>query len=385
MDIQTKLPKGFAACAKNLGIKDGTLDFTVIYSEAKASAAAMFTKNQFCGAPVTVGKKHISDGFLQAFVINSKNANVATGQKGIEDVHTIVNAVADELGIQAGDILPSSTGIIGVPLPIEKFTEGIPGFKDALHTEALKETAEAIMTTDTYPKYRSKSFGGITLCAVAKGSGMIEPNMATMLSYIMTDADIPSAALNKMLKEAVNVSYNMVSVDGDTSTSDTVAIMANGLAGKVDEELFQKELTDMLISLAKDLARDGEGATKLVEVQVTGAASDAEAKVMMKSIINSPLVKTAIFGSDPNWGRIISTVGNAEFSVAPDNVTIAFGEITVFAAGEPATSPQAELKAYLENNEITIRVSLGDGPGQATGWGCDLSYDYVRINGEYTT
>lgn len=385
MDQQTLLPKGFLSCAKNLGIKDDSLDFTVIFSKTRAAAAAMFTKNQFCGAPVTVGKEHIKDGFLQAFVVNSKNANVATGKQGIENVHAIIEAVAAELSISAEDILPSSTGVIGVPMPVQKIVDGIPGLKSELKKDSLKDSAEAIMTTDTFPKFRSEKIDGITLCAMAKGSGMIEPNMATMLSYIMTDAEIEPETLKSILKRAVDVSFNMVSVDGDTSTSDTVAAMANGLAGPVDLEKFEQSLTNMLISLAKDLARDGEGATKLVEVQVNGAKDNGEATVMMKSIINSPLVKTAIFGADPNWGRIISTIGNADYPIDTAKVSVAFGDLTVFREGEPADSNMEELKKYLEGNEIAVSISLGNGPGKATGWGCDLSYDYVRINGEYTT
>lgn len=385
MDHPFTFPKGFLSCAKNVGIKDETLDFTVIYSEVRAAAAALFTQNQFCGAPVVVGKEHIKDGFLQAFVINSKNANVATGQQGIDAVHQVIGAAAAELSVNPEDILPSSTGVIGVPLPVEKILTGIPGLKNELKEDGLKESAEAIMTTDTFPKFRKAKAGNATVCAIAKGSGMIEPNMATMLSYIVTDAEIAPENLQQMLKRAVDISFNMVSVDGDTSTSDTVAIMANGLAGPVDLEEFEQVLTGMLISLAKDLARDGEGATKLVEVNVSGANGEAEAKKMVKAIINSPLVKTAIFGAEPNWGRIISTVGNADFAIDPSKVSIAFGELIVFKDGEPALPNQDELANYLQGNEITISIVLGTGPGSATGWGCDLSYEYVRINGEYTT
>lgn len=385
MEPQTFLPKGFWSCAKNVGIKDDTLDFTVIYSETRAAAAALFTQNQFCGAPITVGKENIKDGKLQAFVINSKNANVATGKQGIRDVYTITEAAATELHIDSKDILPSSTGVIGVPLPVQKILEGIPGIKKELKQDGLKESAEAIMTTDTFPKFRSRKIGDVTLCAIAKGSGMIEPNMATMLSYIMTDAEIAPQTLQSILQRAVDVSFNMVSVDGDTSTSDTVAAMANGLAGPVDLHEFERELTGMLISLARDLAKDGEGATKLVEVQVSGAQNNDQAKTMMKSIINSPLVKTAIFGEDPNWGRIISTIGNAKFPVDPEKISFSFGGLYVFREGEPAQTDREALANYLKGDEIVITISLGDGPGAATGWGCDLSYDYVKINGEYTT
>ncbi|WP_339164493.1 bifunctional glutamate N-acetyltransferase/amino-acid acetyltransferase ArgJ [Siminovitchia sp. FSL W7-1587] len=385
MENPLTFPKGFLSCAKNVGIKDETLDFTVIYSEVRAAAAAMFTQNQFCGAPVVVGKEHIKNGYLQAFVINSKNANVATGEQGIEDVHHIIDTLAEELAVNPEDILPSSTGVIGVPLPVKNILAGIPGLKKELTKEALQKSAEAIMTTDTFPKYRKEQVGNATVCAIAKGSGMIEPNMATMLSYIVTDAEIAPEHLQKILKRAVNVSFNMVSIDGDTSTSDTVAIMANGLAGPVDLDEFERVLTAMLISLAKDLARDGEGATKLVEVSVSGANSEPEAKRMVKAIINSPLVKTAIFGADPNWGRIISTIGNADFTIDPAKVSVSFGDLIVFKEGEPTAPNQEELAKYLKGNNIGIFVSLGQGPGNATGWGCDLSYDYVRINGEYTT
>lgn len=378
-------PKGFMSSSINVGIKDKTLDFTVIYSEVRAAAAAMFTQNQFCGAPVTVGKKQIQDGYLQAFVINSKNANVATGLAGLNDVATLMKAVANEFDMSEKDILPSSTGVIGERLPIDKIVASIPGLKKQLTADGLKKSAEAIMTTDTYPKYRSEKIGDVTLCAIAKGSGMIEPNMATMLSYIMTDAQIAPEDLQAILNRAVQVSYNMVSVDGDTSTSDTVGIMANGLAGPVDLDQFEQALTNMLISLAKEIARDGEGATKLIEVSVSGANNEEEAKKLVKSIINSPLVKTAIFGEDPNWGRIISTIGNADYPIDPEVVSISFGDLVVFNEGEPTEGNKHELKDYLQNDEIVISVSLGNGPGRATGWGCDLSYDYVRINGEYTT
>ncbi|OXS77994.1 bifunctional ornithine acetyltransferase/N-acetylglutamate synthase [Domibacillus enclensis] len=381
----TQFPKGFMSCSVNAGIKDDTLDFTIIFSETRASAAAMFTKNQFCGAPIVVGKDHVKDGYLQAIAVNSKNANVATGEQGLKDAQTMTEAVAAELGISASDVLPSSTGVIGVPLPVEKITAAVPGLKAQLSSHGLEQSAKAIMTTDTYPKFRSRKIGDVTISAMAKGSGMIEPNMATMLSYILTDAAIEPADLQNMLKKAVDVSFNSVSVDGDTSTSDTVAILANGLAGQVDLNEFEAVLTDLCIELAKEIARDGEGATKLVEVQVSGAANDAAAKKIGKSIINSPLVKTAIFGEDPNWGRIMSTIGNAEDAVDTSAVSVSFADVYVFKNGAPTEDKRAELEEYLKTNEVLIKISLGHGTGQATVWGCDLSYDYVKINGEYTT
>ncbi|WP_046176039.1 bifunctional glutamate N-acetyltransferase/amino-acid acetyltransferase ArgJ [Domibacillus indicus] len=381
----TYFPKGFTSCSINAGIKDDTLDFTIIYSDVRASAAAMFTKNQFCGAPIVIGKKHAADGYLQAVAVNSKNANVATGDKGLEDARTMTEAVAAELGIDAADVLPSSTGVIGVPLPIEKIVSAVPGLKARLRADGLEQSAKAIMTTDTYPKFRTRKLGNATVAAMAKGSGMIEPNMATMLSYILTDAKIEPADLQEMLKRAVDVSFNSVSVDGDTSTSDTVAILANGLAGEVDLDEFQLVLTDLCIELAKEIARDGEGATKLVEVRVSGAETDKIAKKIGKSIINSPLVKTAIFGEDPNWGRIMSTIGNSEDPVDTSAVSVSFADVHVFKDGMPAEDKRAELEDYLKTDEVLINISLGHGEGSATVWGCDLSYDYVKINGEYTT
>lgn len=378
-------PKGFKSCSINAGIKDDTLDFTILFSDVRASAAAMFTKNQFCGAPIVIGKESVADGYLQAIAVNSKNANVATGKKGLDDARKVTEAVAQELAIHSNDVLPSSTGIIGVPLPVEKILTAIPGLKNQLTEDGLEQSAKAIMTTDTYPKFRTRQVGNITISAMAKGSGMIEPNMATMLSYILTDAKIEPVHLQKMLKRAVDVSFNSVSVDGDTSTSDTVVIMANGLAGDIDLVEFESVLTELCIDLAKEIARDGEGATKLVEVQVTGADDDVVAKKIGKSIINSPLVKTAIFGEDPNWGRIMSTIGNSTDKLNTNAVSVSFADIYVFKDGAPMEDKRAELEDYLKNNEVLIRISLGDGPGSSTVWGCDLSYDYVKINGEYTT
>lgn len=281
-DMQTLMPKGFYTCVKNLGIKDDTLDFTVIMSSTVANAAAMFTQSRFCGAPIPIGKQNVANGKLQCFVINSKNANVATGEEGIRNVQEIVNLVAHELAIAPENILPSSTGVIGHQLPMDKIRNGIINIKEQLVEGGLEKSAQAIMTTDTYPKCKICKVGNATLVGIAKGSGMIEPNMATMLSYFVTDAEIPATTLQTIFKEAVNHSFNMVSVDTDTSTSDTVAIMANGLAGKVDIKQFTETLNNMSIELAKEIARDGEGATKLVEVTVNESSSFAQAKKWLK-------------------------------------------------------------------------------------------------------
>ncbi|AVK96457.1 bifunctional glutamate N-acetyltransferase/amino-acid acetyltransferase ArgJ [Lysinibacillus sphaericus] len=386
-DLQTMMPKGFYTCVKNLGIKDETLDFTVIMSSTVANAAAMFTQSKFCGAPIPIGKENVANGKLQCFVINSKNANVATGEEGIRNVQEIVNLVAQELAIAPENILPSSTGVIGHQLPMDKIKNGIINLKEQLVEGGLEKSAQAIMTTDTYPKCKICKVGNATLVGIAKGSGMIEPNMATMLSYFVTDAEIPAATLQTIFKEAVNHSFNMVSVDTDTSTSDTVAIMANGLAGKVDIKQFTEALNNMSIDLAKEIARDGEGATKLVEVTVNASSSFAQAKKVAKSIVNSPLVKTAIFGKDANWGRIAMAIGKCEDEVDlnPENISIYFGETLIYQGKPIDTVDLSVIQEYLENSEIQIKVSLGLGKEEATVWGCDLSYDYVKINGSYTT
>ena len=380
-------PQGFRSCAKNIGIKDETYDFTVIASDVPASAAAMFTRSRFCGPSIIVSREQVSDGQLQAFVITSKNANVATGEQGLANAREVVHLVAAELGISEQDVLVASTGVIGRQLPMERIRHGIQGLKAEMHEGQLELSAQAIMTTDTRPKIHSCQVGNAVLVGMAKGVGMIEPNMATMLSYFVTDARIAPDTLKTLLQEAVAVSFNMVSIDTDTSTSDTVAIMANGMAGEVDLAAFGQALRMMAIELAKDLARDGEGATKLLEVMVECAASFEQAKRVAKAIVNSPLVKTAVFGADPNWGRVAMAIGKCDEQqdITPEKVSIAFGDILVYDGRSLGEDNLAQLKTYLQGSEIVIRVGLGLEEATATVWGCDLSYDYVRINGEYTT
>lgn len=387
MRILCMQPQGFRSCAKNIGIKDATLDFTVIASDVPAAAAAMFTQNLFCGPTIVVGREQVANGQLQAFVINSKNANVATGIQGLKNAREIVQLVADELAIAPTDVLPSSTGVIGRPLPMEKLRQGIRGIGKELEKGKLEWAAQAIMTTDTYSKIHSCYVGKAVLIGMAKGSGMIEPNMATMLSYFVTDARIEPNLLRQYLREAVECSFNMVSVDTDTSTSDTVAIMANGLAGEVDHYEFRHALRAMAIQLAKDLARDGEGATKLIEVTVDAASDFTQAKRIAKSIVNSPLVKTAVFGNDPNWGRIAMAIGKCseQKNIVKEKIYIAFGDIMVYHGAPVEQVNLALLKRYLSNDKIRIHVSLGLGDAKATVWGCDLTPEYVKINGHYTT
>jgi glutamate N-acetyltransferase/amino-acid N-acetyltransferase len=383
----SEYPQGFLSVAKNLGIKDETLDFTVIYSTVRAAAAGMFTQSLFCGAPIIVGREHLADGYLQALVINSKNANVATGMRGLENAREITRLAAQSLDIAPEDVLPSSTGVIGQQLPIDTFRREIKDLREQLLPDNLGASAQAIMTTDTRPKITSRRIGTAVLAGMAKGSGMIEPNMATMLSFLLTDAAIPPDTLKPMLHQAVEQSFNMVSVDTDTSTSDTTVLMANGLAGGVDLGEFQAALNDLCIELAKEIARDGEGATKLLEVAVTSARDDVQAKRVAKAIVNSPLMKTAVYGADPNWGRVAMAIGKCheERDIRPNLVTISFGDTCVYAKGEPQDVALEHLEAYLRETEVRIAVDLGLQNGQATVWGCDMTEEYVRINALYTT
>jgi len=379
-------PQGFLSLAKNVGIKDTTLDLTVIYSTVRARAAAMFTRNRFPGAPVIVGRKHIANGFVQALVINSKNANVAMGKLGIDNAVETCRIVGQELGVDPYEVLPFSTGVIGRPLPMDKIRAGLRGIKNELQPNNLKLAAEAIMTTDTYPKYVSVQFGKTTIAGIAKGAGMIEPNMATMLVYLMTDAELPKAVMKPILKRVVDRTFNSMSIDTDTSTSDTVVLMANGLAGKVRLGSFEKGLLEVCEYLTKEIARSGEGATKLITVDVSHAKTAAQAKRVAKCVVNSPLVKTAVYGCDPNWGRVIMAVGKSfDPSIEPSKVTIRFGATNVFKKGAPVDCDLEALRKYLGQSEVSIAVDLSIGNASARVWGCDLTEGYIKENAYYTT
>jgi len=381
-------PQGYLSVTANLGIKDTTPDFTVIYSTVRAAAAGTFTQSLFCGAPVIIGRERLADGYAQALVINSKNANVATGQRGIEIARDITGMVAAELDIAPEDVIPSSTGVIGQQLPLEKFRQAIPGrLRAQLRPHELGLAAQAIMTTDTHPKCIAKRVGNAVLAGIAKGAAMIEPNMATMLAFLLTDAAIPATTLRPMLQRAVDTSFNMISIDTDTSTSDTVIVMANGLAGEVDLHAFETALHEVCVYLAKEIASDGEGATKLIEVTVTSARDAQQAKRIAKAIVNSPLVKTAVHGADPNWGRLAMAIGKCheETDIQPERVRMMFGELCVFSQGEPQNADLQRLTDYLKGKDIRITIDLGIHDGRATVWGCDLTAEYVRLNAEYTT
>jgi glutamate N-acetyltransferase/amino-acid N-acetyltransferase len=393
MEANIRTVPGFSWFGKNIGIKDSTLDFGGILSDIPCQAAAVFTRNTMPGAPVIVGREHIRDGLLQAVIVNSKNANVATEQRGVEDSRTICRLVAEQCGIDEKMVLPSSTGVIGRRLPMEIITRGCEKLKQEFgQTEQHAELfARSIMTTDTRPKRVSARVGNATLLGVAKGAGMIEPNMATMLSYFMTDAEIPSAQLQDMLQRVVNRSFNRISVDSDTSTSDTVVILANGLAGQVDPVAFEETLLEMAIYLAKEIARDGEGATKLIELVVSGAQTAEQALLTAKSVINSPLVKTAIYGADPNWGRFVMAIGKVfQYTVAISDLVILFGKgehrLRINAATlDRDEVPLDQISELLKKDEVFIEIVLGKGPYAERVWGCDLTEGYVEENAHYTT
>jgi glutamate N-acetyltransferase / amino-acid N-acetyltransferase len=379
-------PQGFLSLAKNVGIKDDTLDLSVIYSTVRAPAAALFTRNRFPGAPVIVGRDHISDGFVQALVINSKNANVAMGQPGIDDAIEMCRIVASELGVDYRNVLPFSTGVIGRRLPMDKIRAGLRGIRAELKPNNLALAAQAITTTDAYPKYTFCRVGSAIIAGIAKGAGMIEPNMATMLVYLMTDAELPASTSRPMLRRVTDRTFNSISIDTDTSTSDTVVLMANGLAGPVNRRQFEDGLLEVCEYLAREIVRNGEGATKLITVEVSGAKSKTQAKRVAKSVVNSPLVKTAIYGCDPNWGRVVMAVGKCfDRNIEPDRVTIRFGETQVFELGAPLDCDLDALRRYLGQPEVVIGVDLGVGNADARVWGCDLTEGYIKENAYYTT
>lgn len=393
-------PKGFLASGIFAGIKKSKKDLALIYSEKKANAAAAFTTNKVKAAPILLDMKNIEDGEAQAIVINSGNANACTGEKGYEDAIKMAKKTAEVLRINEDDVLVCSTGVIGVPLPMDKVLTGIELAAQNLGKDGGNDAAQAIMTTDTFTKTLALKFDidgkTITMAGMAKGSGMIHPNMATMLSFVMTDANITKTALNKALKESVQKTYNMISVDGDMSTNDTVIILANGEAqNKLIEEnthefdIFYKALELVNKTLAKLIAKDGEGATKFMEVNVVNAKCENDARLAAKAVVNSSLVKTAIFGEDANWGRILAAVGYSGIDFDFNSVDMYLksikGEIKVCENGGYIYFDEEHAKEILKEKEITITIDMKAGEHSATSWGCDLSYEYVKINGSYRT
>jgi glutamate N-acetyltransferase/amino-acid N-acetyltransferase len=378
-----KFPLGIRCASRNCGLKPSAKDLALFSSDVDAAAAALFTRNHFPGAPVTLGRETIRAGRLRAIVANSKCSNVATGERGLVSARRMAAAAASELGTTADRVLVSSTGVIGVALPIEKIERGIAGMARELQTDPLVG-AEGIMTTDTHPKALSASVGDATVTWVAKGSGMIEPSMATMLCFIFTDAALDAAALDGMLRDAARVSFDMLSVDSDTSTSDTCAILANGLAGAVDASAFARTLTAGCVAIAEMLARDGEGAEHLIRAIVRGAASDAEARRVAKSVINSPLVKTMVHGADPNVGRLLMAVGKCfECTIQPATTAAWINGFAVVRNGTRLDFDEQAVRTSLAADTVDLEIALGVGDGVATAFGCDLSRGYVEENAAY--
>ncbi len=378
-----RFPRGFRCASRNVGLKPEAKDLTLFVSEVDAAAAAVFTRNHFPGAPIVLGRETIKAGRLRAVIANSKCSNVATGAPGLENARRMAAAAAAELGTTADLILVSSTGVIGVPLPIEKIERGVVGMRSDLQDDPLVG-AEGIMTTDTFPKAFSCSVGEATITWVAKGSGMIEPNMATMLAYIFTDAALDAATLDRLLRTAMARSFNMLSVDTDTSTSDTCAILANGLAGTVDETVFGEALIAGCVKMTETLGRDGEGAEHLVRVTVRGAHTDDEAKRIAKSVVNSPLVKTMVHGADPNVGRLLMAVGKCfDCLVNPTTTDAWINGYQVVRAGERMTFDDAVVREALGAEIVDLEIALGVGASRAVAYGCDLTKGYVEENASY--
>ena len=393
--------KGFFANGIHCGIRKNKTkrDLALIYSECDCSAAAVYTTNKVKGAPLTVTKENIADGIARAVICNSGNANTCNAN-GIEVAKGTCEALAKELNISENNVIVASTGVIGQPLDITPIVTSLPELKAGLSTDGSQNAAEGIMTTDTKLKEIAVSFeiGGVEckIGGIAKGSGMIHPNMATMLVFITTDCKISAEMLKKALSSDVRNTFNMVSVDGDTSTNDMVSVLANGMAG--NEEIvsegkafdsFMKALNTVTVDLCRKIAADGEGATKLLECSVSGAKTEEDAKIMAKSVICSSLVKAAMFGSDANWGRILCAIGYSGATVDVSKVRVTFkskaGEILVCDNGAGVDFSEEIAKQILLENEILINVTLGDGDAKSTAWGCDLTYDYVKINGDYRT
>lgn len=375
--------QGFKMAAIAAGIKaKGALDLALIYSEKPAAIAAMFTQNTFIAAPLIVSKKHLQESGhrARAVIVNSGNANAATGEAGIQAARATTDAVASQLGLKANEVLVSSTGVIGRSLPVEKIRSAIPNLVEGLRPDNLELLARGIMTTDTVPKIATADVGGAHIAGVAKGAGMIHPDMATMLSFIMTDADVSQIDLNDTLRYAVHRSFNSISIDGDTSTNDMVVVMANGASGvKPDLNQFREQLVDVCTSLATAIVRDGEGATKFVQIDIEEAPSEQAAHTIGRVIARSPLVKTAIYGADPNWGRIVGAIGNSGVPLKSDRVDI-------YISGVPISDATlAEAQQKLREKEIQIRVVLHSGSDSARVWTCDLTEGYIRINADYTT
>jgi glutamate N-acetyltransferase/amino-acid N-acetyltransferase len=385
---------GFKAAGIASGLKKkGQKDLGLIYSQVPANVAGLFTENRVKAAPVLLDMELMKSGVCQAIIVNSGNANCCTGKQGIRDARTMAHLAASELGISKDLVFVASTGVIGEPMPIEKIKTAVPDLVRSLQPDGLSELARSIMTTDTVPKTASargvvegKTF---TVTGVAKGAGMIRPDMATMLCFVCTDVEASPDILKETLVKAADRSFNRITIDGDTSTNDTVMVMSNGLSGAVirslaHKNIFQKVLDEILLNLAKQLIRDGEGVTKLVEIKVRGAVSDSDARNVADTVAHSPLVKTSFFGEDANWGRIVGAVGRAGAKIDPDKIDIYFDDVQMVKAGMGCGKvAEAEATKVLCKPEFVVTIDLNMGRGSDLIYTCDFSVDYVRINADY--
>jgi len=374
------LPLGFKTTAAAAGIKKSGLDLGLIVSAHPATAAAVFTKNAFPAAPVLGSRQNLLDSnhLVRAVLVNSGNANACNGPEGLAVTKTCATQLAARLGCSPSEIFVSSTGVIGRPLSADRICAALPSLISAPGN--VTDFSRAIMTTDTFPKVASSEVGGLKLLGFAKGSGMIHPNMATMLSFILTDAKLEFPELDRALRYAVDRSFHSITVDGDTSTNDTVAVLANGASGITPKpDVFAAQLMEVCQQLAKAIARDGEGASKFVELTVEGAPSDEAAREIARCVARSPLVKTAIYGSDPNWGRLVAAVGNSGVALASDQIEIYVDGVSMIHGDLDAA------QKCMREKEIHLRIVLHSGPGSATVWTCDFTEGYIRINADYTT
>ena len=386
---------GFRAAGIACGIKpSGKPDLALVVSDRPAVAAAVFTTSRFPGAPVVVSRAHLRGGRARGVVVNSGISNVANGARGLRDAREMAELVARGIGARTREIQVASTGVIGRLLPMDRLRAGIPRAVEALSPRGLEGAAEAILTTDSVAKLVFRRARGGVLAGFAKGAGMIMPRMATMLAYLFTDLAIEPALLRWALRGAVDASFNALTIDGETSTSDTVLVLANGAAGNAPigvgsprARAFERLLADASAELCEKLARDGEGVTKLASVAVAGARSDRDADRVARSVANSALVKTALFGGDPNWGRVVQAVGAAGVPLRPAQVGVRIGGVELLRRGEPSGGAGALRRAEraMKGKQVAIEISLGRGPGRARILTTDLSYEYVRVNAEYTT
>src|SRR5262245_28905453 len=376
------IPRGFRLAATAAGIKKEGLDLALIHSDRPATVAAIFTRNAFPAAPVIVSRDHLqkSGHVAKAIIVNSGNANASNGALGLAAAEKSAEAVASALGCTTSEGFGSSTGVIGRPLPVEKIPAAIPKLTKLLDSGDPETFARAIMTTDTFPKFVSEEAHDVRFLGFAKGAGMIHPNMATMLSFVITDAQIDFPELDAAVRKCADVSFHCITVDGDTSTNDTLVVLANGASGvSLPPEVFTSKLMTVCQELAKAIVRDGEGASKFIELIIEGAPSDAAAHQIGMTIARSPLVKTAIYGCDPNWGRLIAAIGNAGVPITSDRVDLFIDDVPLIGGDLKLASER------MNSANVTIRVSLHSGTGSARVWTCDLTEEYIRINADYTT